>query len=56
MAMTVVLVWVALSAVAALVFAFGSSLGYRRGFEDARTVRTDAPRDVRLPRDVHSAT
>ena len=62
-----VLVWLALSALAVLAFGFGSSVGYRRGFEDAEDSRGDQARDrtavrlsvartVCIPEDVHLGT
>lgn len=65
--MVVILMWLGLSILAALAFAFGASTGYRRGFEEATaqpTQRHDPRsasearevREVRLPEDVHSRT
>lgn len=63
--MIVILVWLALSVLAALAFAFGASTGYRRGFAEAKAqpdercgprIAVAEVREVRLPQDVHSGS
>lgn len=58
-----VLMWLALSVVVVAAFAFGSSVGYHRGFEEAKPHRGGPRRrdpaarpgnhEIRLPEDMH---
>lgn len=60
------MVWVALSVIATLAFMFGSTVGYRRGFEQARAkarrgrahgaAEPEIAVEVRLPEDARHAT
>ena len=57
------LMWLVISVIAVLAFAFGSAVGYRRGHDEAQTQprapsalrpsMSTATREVRLPKDVH---